>query len=185
MSKLWSDELPVSKPSQWGCRTPLEAKVMTDWVNAHLDRQQAFFDALSDVIKHIRHDEDKWSDGGETPDWAIAMMVVADAIKQADEKGDIEPLRKDLLHLTGHDLGRFLKRPERKRGEKFSKDNSNDRAKKAAADVRSIKQLWRQEFSGHHKRPKGDLVKAEDIAANRNKVSIAAIESKLKNPRRK
>ena len=33
-----SDKLPVSKPSQWACRTPLEAKAMTDWVNAELDR---------------------------------------------------------------------------------------------------------------------------------------------------
>jgi hypothetical protein len=44
--------------------------------------------------------------------------------------------------------------------------------------------LWRREFPSHYKRPKGDLVKAERIAADRNKVSVAAIESKLKNPRR-
>ena len=56
--------------------------------------------------------------------------------------------------------------------------------KKAATDVLFIRELWRREFPGHHKRPKGDLVKAERIAADRNKVSIAAIESKLKNPRR-
>ena len=120
----------------------------------------------------------------ETPDWAIVMMNVGEAIKQADDKGDIEPLRKDLLHLTGHDLARFLKPPKRKRGEKFSKDDSNDRAKKAATDVLFIKELWRREFPGHQRRPKGDLVTAERIAADRNKVSIEAVESKLKNPRR-
>ena len=90
---------------------------------------------MSSVRVGTMHDEDKWKSDGETPDWAIAMMVVEQAIKQADDKGDIEPLRKDLLHLTGHDLARFLKRPKRKRGEKFSKDDSNDRAKKAATDV--------------------------------------------------
>ena len=36
-----SDKLPVSKPSQWACRTPLEAKAMSDWVNAELDRIDA------------------------------------------------------------------------------------------------------------------------------------------------
>ena len=81
-------------------------------------------------------------------------------------------------------LARFLKPPKRKRGEKFSKDESNDRAKKAATDVLFIKKLWRQEFPAITD-VQGDLVTAEPIAADRNKVSIEAIESKLKNLSRK
>jgi hypothetical protein len=177
-----SDKRSVSKPLQWACRTPLEAKAMTDWVNAELDRVDAISDSFARAGTML--EEDKWRSDGETPDWAIVWMVVEKAIKQADEKGDIEPLRKDLMHLTGHDLARFLKHPKRKRGEKFSKDNSCDRATRAALEVLFIRTLWRREFPGHYKRPKGDLVKAERIAADRNKISIAAIESKLKNPRR-
>ena len=130
-------------------------------------------------------DEYKWEPDGEATDWEITWMAVERAIRHADNTGNLEPLRKDLLHLTGHDLSRFLKRPAKNRGERFSKDESNDRAKKAATEVRFIKELWRREFPGQHRRPKGDLVKAELIAADRNKVSIAAIESKLKNPHRK
>ena len=178
-----SAKLPVSKPSQWACRTQREANEMTDWVNAELDRIHAYADVAISAV--TMHEEDKWRPDGETPDWAIAMMTVGSAIEEADEKGDIEPLRKDLLHLTGHDLARFLKRPKRKRGKKFSKDDSNDRVKKAVTDVLVIRALWRREFPGHHKRPKGDLVKAERIAADRNGVSFEAIDSKLKNPRRK
>ena len=148
-----SDKLPVSKPSQWACRTKREADAMRDWVNAELDHM----DAIRDNFLHFANfnEEDKWNSDGETPDWAIAMMVVAKAIKQADDKGDIEPLRKDLLHLTGHDLSRFLKRPKLKRGGKFSKDDRNDRAKKAATDVVFINALWRREFPGHRETPKG------------------------------
>jgi hypothetical protein len=153
---------------------------MTDWVNAELDRRGTnsarWFSAWLDEIK--------WEPDGEASDSLIAFLAVERAIKHADEEGDIEPLRKDLWHLTGHDLARFLKRPKRKRGEKFSKDDGYDRVKKAATDVLFIRMLWRREFPSHYKRPKGDLVKAERIAADRNKVSVAAIESKLKNPRR-
>ena len=175
-----SDKLLVRKPSQWACRTPVEDKAMTDWVNAELDRIGTNpFRRFSAML-----DERKWEPDGESPDSLIAFLAVERAIKHADDKGDIEPLRKDLLHLTGHDLARFLKRPKRKRGEKFKKDDSSDRVKKAVTDVWLIKELWRREFPGHHKRPKGDLVTAERIAADRNKVSLAAIESRLKNPRR-
>ena len=128
-----SDKLLVRKPSQWACRTPVEAKAMTDWVNAELDRMDAYADASISV--RTMHEEDKWRPDSETPDWAIAMMNVGQSIEHADNRGDIEPVRKDLLHLTGHDLARFLKPPKRKRGKKFSKDESNDLAKKAASEV--------------------------------------------------
>jgi hypothetical protein len=178
-----SDKLPVSKPSQWACRTKLEADTMRAWVNTELDHMYAIRDNF--LRFGTMHEEDKWRSDGETPDWAIVMMVVAEAIKQADDKGDIEPLRKDLLHLTGHDLSRFLKRPKQKRGGKFSKDDSNDRAKKATTDVGFINALWRREFPGHQRRPKGDRVTAASIAAERNGIDIVAVLSKRKNPSRK
>ena len=72
------------------------------------------------------------------------MMVIEKAIRHADKTGDIEPLRQDLEHLTGHDLARFLRPPPKTRGQKFTR-TSVDRAKQAAADVRAIRSLWRRE----------------------------------------
>ena len=129
-------ELPAAKPSQWACRTQSEADAMIAWVNAELDR----LDAIGK--RYNNNDEDKWKPDGETPYWAIVMAAVEKSIKLVDETGDIEPLRRDLEHLTGIDLARFLKRPPRiTRG-----DSSSDWAKKAAADVRRIRAIWRREF---------------------------------------
>jgi hypothetical protein len=154
---------------------------MTDWVNAELDR--LFINPGSGKLRDIL-DEYKWAPDGEATDWEITWMAVERAVRRADNTGNLEPLRKDLLHLTGHDLSRFLKRPAKQRGEKFSKDVRNDRAKKAASQTLFIKELWRREYPGHHRRPKGDLVRAEDIAAKRNGITVEQVLSKLKNPRR-
>lgn len=105
-----SENLP-----RWACNNKLDAQAMTAWVNAELDRIEIL--AANYSFDHFADDEDnKWQSDGETPDWAVTMMVIERAIELADTKRDIERLREDLLHLTGHDLGRFLKLPPKKRG---------------------------------------------------------------------
>lgn len=147
---------------------------MTDWVNAELDRMKLMRERLTSGTAQA----DKWQGDAETPDWVVAMMIIEKAIKHADKTGDVEPLREDLLHLTGHDLKRFLRPPRKTRGKKFTRD-SRDLATQAARDVRAIRKLLLREF-GHSKRPKGDFFKPEALAAERHGVSIESIESKLK-----
>jgi hypothetical protein len=164
------------KPPQWACSTSAEAKAMTDWVNAELDRHLVYLDVLNQMV--TRSFEAR-------TDAEYLRARVERTMRGADYTGNTEPLRETLRRLTRQDLGRFLKRPKLKTGEKFSKRNSSDHAKKAAADVLLIKALWSREFPGQQRRPKGDLVSAEKIAADRRKVSVEAVKSKRKNPRRK
>jgi hypothetical protein len=169
-----------AKPTHWECSNEVDARAMTAWVNFELDRLKAMRERFTGGPVGV----DKWRGDAETPDWAVTMMVIEKAIRHADKTGDVEPLRQDLLHLTGHDLKRLLRPPPKTRGQKFTR-TKEDRAKQAAADVRAIRALWRREFPGHRRRPKGDLVTAERIAAARHGVDVAAIESKMKRSRRR
>jgi hypothetical protein len=154
----------VNKLPQWECRTASEEKAMTDWVNAELNR--------------IKIDSENFVRYGESRLTLDERYVLERAIEEAD-RGNIESLRRLHPHLA-----RFLQPPELGVGEKYQKDNSNDLVNKAVGDVQTIRLLWRRYFPDHKRRPKGDLVKAEQIAADRHGVDVKAVESKLKNPHR-
>jgi hypothetical protein len=169
-----------AKPTRWECSNEVDAQAMIAWVNFELDRLKAIRERFTSGFAET----DRWRGDAETPDWAVTMMVIEKAIRHADKTGDVEPLRQDLEHLTGHDLARFLRPPPKTRGQKFTRTSAN-RAKQAAADVRAIRALWRREWPSRKRRPKGDPVTAESIAAARHGVDVAVIESKLKkSPRR-
>jgi hypothetical protein len=167
----------MSSLPRWECQTPDEAKAMIDWVNNELDRVKASADLWIRLGEELDDETKKWRSDGETPDWAVVMMVIERAVKKADA-GDIEPLRNDLLHLTGHDLGKFLKRPKLKRGEHFPKVEK-DPVAEAATAVKIIRKVWRRSF-GKVNRLKGDKVSAEQIAADRFGVPVETIINKLK-----
>jgi hypothetical protein len=169
-----------AKPTRWECSNTADAQAMTAWINFELDRLKA----LREWFTGDSAGDDKWQGDADTPDWVVTMMVIEEAIRHADKTGDLEPLLQDLEHLTGHDLARFLRPPPKTRGQKFTRTGA-DHAKQAAADVRAIRALLRWHYPDHKRRPKGDLITAERIAAARHGVSIAAIENKMKKPLRR
>ena len=94
------------------------------------------------------------------------------AIDQADNQRNIGPLKQAFP-----DLARFLKLPKRKRGER-GPSRRYDPVMGAAKDVRRIRALWQQ----HYRRKKRTSAPyAEEIAADRWAVSVAAVASKIKN----
>ena len=137
---------------------------MTDWANAELNR--------------IKIDSENFVRYGESRLTLDERYVLEQAIEEAD-RGNIESLQRLHPHLA-----RFLRPPALGVGKKYHKDNSNDLVNKAVADVETIHLLWRHYFPDHKRRPKGDLVKAEQIAADRHGVDIKVVESKLKNRHR-
>jgi hypothetical protein len=154
----------MNKPHQWECQTPSEAKAMTDWVNAELD--------------WIKIHSENFVRYGESTLTLDERYALEQAIEEAD-RGNVASLQRLYPHLA-----RFLQPPALGVGEKYPKDNSNDPVNKAMVDVETIHLLWRRYFLDHKRRPKGDLVKAEQIAADRHGVDIKAVESKLKNRHR-
>jgi hypothetical protein len=100
------------------------------------------------------------------------------AVQRADKEGNIEPLRQALLRQTGYDLDRFLrKKPAgRKRGQRYPIVKKNDPVTEAAIDARIIVWLWKWNYP--NKRLTG--VSAQQIAADRRKVSVDEVINKLK-----
>jgi hypothetical protein len=129
------------------CSTKAKKEEMIRWVNQMLDRFQ--------------------------PDEQPAS--IAKAMELADKDGNIEPLRKALLQLTGRDLGRFLRRPKRKHGQHFSKAKKCDPVTEAAIDAKIVWWLWKLNYS---KRPIG--VNAIEIAAARHNVDVDKVKNKQK-----
>lgn len=130
------------------CSTKLKRQAMIAWVNRMLDRFQP--------------DERPYS--------------LEQAMRQADKDGDTEPLRQVLLQQTGHDLGRFLRKPKRAHGQHFPKTKASDPVTEAAIDAKIIWWLWRQNYP--KKLPIG--VNAVKIAAARHRVSVDAVINKGK-----
>jgi hypothetical protein len=151
----------VTDLPRWNCRNERDAQSIVEWVNDQLDR-------IDTVSKN-------YMDYGENVLQSDERYVKAQAIEQAD-KGNMEPLRR--LHP---EYARFLCRPTQERGKRFPKDGSNDPVRRAADDVPLIRSLWKQHY-GKKNRPKNDPVTAEQIAADRWKVDVETVISRLKNP---
>jgi hypothetical protein len=149
------------KLPQWECRTPSEAKVMTDWVNNELDR-------LETIRKNFLNYGEENLEGD-------AGWLEYKAVEKFEENGDIEPLQ-----LMFPNLAELLSRvrPKRKRGEPI-KDKMIGPVMEAAIDVKNIRALWKKHFRKVN-RPQGDLVTAEQIAADRRKVTVPAVKNKMR-----
>ena len=100
------------------------------------------------------------------------------AVERADKEGNIEPLRQALLRQTGYDLDRFLrKKPAgRKRGQRYPIVKEDDPVTEAAIDAKIIWWLWKRNY--YPKQPTG--VNAQQIAADRHKVSVDEVINKSK-----
>jgi hypothetical protein len=132
---------------------------MTEWVNDKIDQLETMSN------RFLRY--------GETVLESDERHVKAQAIEQAD-RGNIEPLQRLLPEYA-----RFLCRPKLKRGKRFPKDGNNDPVARAVDDVTLIRALWKQHY-GKKNRPKNDPITAEQIAADRWKVDVEAVVSRLK-----
>jgi len=129
------------------CRTKTKAKQMADWCNAMLDR--------------FERDE--------------RPLSLEQAMERADQEGNTEPLRRVLKQLTGHHVGRFLRKPQRNHGQHFQKARHSDPVTDAAIDAKIIWWLWKWNYP---KQPVG--VNAVQIAAARHKVSVDKVKSRTK-----
>jgi hypothetical protein len=149
----------VSELPRWECRKAGDEQKMTKWVNDEIDR--------------IETVSNRFLNYGESVLASDECYVKTQAIEQADQ-GNIEPLRRLLPEYA-----RFLCRPKQGRGKRFPKDEKNDRVGRAVDDVTLIRALWQQHY-GRKNRPKNDPVTAEQIAADRWKVDVEAVVSRLK-----
>jgi hypothetical protein len=147
------------KLPQWECQTASEAKAMVAWVNAELDQLETIRQRFLDC------EEEGGGDAG---------YQEYRAAKQLADDGKIEQLQEMYPHFA-----EFLQLPKLKRGE-HRKDRVIGPVMKAAIDVKFIrKRLWKK-YYGKSNRPQGDLVTAEQIAADRHRVTVAAIKNKMK-----
>jgi hypothetical protein len=129
------------------CSTKIKKQEMIRWVNEMLDRFGP----------------------GEEP------RSLEKAVQRADKEGNIEPLREALLRQTGYDLGRFLRKPGRKLGQRFPKVKEDDPVEEAAIDAKIIWWLWKWNYP---KQPIG--VNALQIAAKRHRVTVDEVINKSK-----
>jgi hypothetical protein len=156
------------KLPQWECQTPSDAKAMTDWVNNELDR-----------LETIRQRFLNCGDETPLPDGDAGWLEYM-AVKKFDENGDIKPLQ-EMFPVLAELL--LQVRPKRKRGQPI-KDRIIGPVMEAAIDVKNIRVLWKK-YYGKSNRRKGDLITAEQIAADRRKVigkkvTVPAIKNKMK-----
>ena len=91
------------------CSTALKKREMISWVNQMLDLFQP----------------------DERP------LSLEQAMERADQEGNIKPLRQALLRQTGYDLGRFLKKPKRRRSQPRSAPSMSGRALSSPLACRS------------------------------------------------
>jgi hypothetical protein len=145
----------MAKPRQWECRTAREARAMVWWVNDQL--------SALDAAEHLRNVRGERS----------ADERLASCIAQAD-RGNIEPLRKLFPQIPV----RFIRLPARKRP---SRHRRWDPVGGAVKDVARIRALWKKNF-GRVNRARGDLVSAEQIAADRWEVHIDTLINRQKSP---
>jgi len=146
------------------------------WVNAKLDKQEdAFHRKMANDAKSLLrllderscrlddHERERRKAAGlvKTQEWLEEL-----AIRQADEQGNIEPLRKQVQKQNPR-LARFIKLPRRGRGKRFEKPPhpASDRLDQAVAELRDARSFL-QAFYKKTGRPRGRLT-AEQILAER------------------
>jgi hypothetical protein len=93
---------------------------------------------------------------------------------RAFEHGDVEPLRRALPGIA-----KAINLPRRADRSKWPKPRRQDCIDGAARDVRRIRALWKKHY-GHVQRPRGDDLRAEQIAADLWGVTIDDIERRMK-----
>jgi hypothetical protein len=147
------------------------------WVNAKLDKQEdAFHRKMANDAKFLLRLLDERScrlDDDERERRKAAGLVKTRkwlkelAIRQADEQGNIEPLRKQ-MQKQDPDVARFIDLPRgRGRGKRFEKPPhpASDRLDQAVAELRDARSFL-QAFYKKTGRPRGQLT-AEQILAER------------------
>jgi hypothetical protein len=146
------------------------------WVNAKLDKQEdAFHRKMANDAKFLLRLSDERScrlDDDERERRKAAGLMKTQkwleklAILQADEQGNIEPLRKQ-VQKQNPDFARFIQPPRRGRGKRFEKPPhpASDRLDQAVAELRDARSFL-QAFYKKTGRPRGQLT-AEQILAER------------------
>jgi hypothetical protein len=159
----------VSKLPRWVCLNDRDAEKLIEWTNRELDRLETVRGYFLEVGNGVEFE------GDEDPSYIRwrKEQAIQQAIEQADN-GNIKPLRHELPHLA-----RFLHLGKRKRGQRYAKAKEGDPLWEATLDVRIIRHLWKKHYKKIN-RPKNDRVTAEQIAADRWKVDVEAVVSRLK-----
>jgi hypothetical protein len=150
-----------AKLPRWECLDKRAAQAMIKWVNSELNKTETIRKNFLNYGETLPENLDAG--------WSEYM-----AVKKFEENGDIEPLQQMFPNLAELLL---QVRPKRKRGESI-KNRVVGPVMKAAIDVKNIRELWKKRF-GKVKRSKHDLVKAEQIAADRWKVTVPAVQNKM------
>jgi hypothetical protein len=155
--------------------------VMTKWVNEQLDRIK-----LAELEEAFQ-----WANTPEVQEVVIHYDAGWGEEIQAAMYGDLTPIRKRLVTLARNPeeaaaltniVQQYVHFPPPQRGGRGKRRLStlpHPRVVRAVADVERIITLWREEYK---RKNRSDLVTAEQIAAERNGITVDDIKNYKSHP---
>jgi hypothetical protein len=154
LAKIWYDPVRLEQ------RTNDELDAL-DWGEIHLSQElEDHYDL--EQLRNVR------------PDPRLRYEAVYKAALANAHKGNLAPLRKLLVEITGdNEVSKFIHEPKRKRGQRRPKmpppwkafEDLDERLQQAVEDVKRIRRIWREQF---HKTYRSVEPTADAIAARRH-----------------